>query len=314
MSPPPRGGGVEASAPCRVDLGGSGGAAVSVAIDRRVSCRVQTGVPDLVLESKDTLRRVSAASLGALRETGALALAAEVLRGLGVEGGVHVTTHSRLPEGTGLGSAGALAVALTAAGATALGRNLAPPEILRRAEEAVARAGCGGEGGGAAAAALLGGAVATGLSGDTAPEPLAVDPARLEESLLLVDTGTTGAAPASGGPPADAFPPEDAGRVRTALLEDRLPDLIELWAEEWEAGRRRAAAPAEDPADRVAALVRQAGGAVRRCGAGHGRVLAVWAPPGERGPGRREAVRAALEEAGVRLFAARVDLRGLEVE
>ena len=44
------------------------------------------------------------------------------------------------------------------------------------------------------------------------------------------------------------------------------------------------------------------------------RILALWAPPGERGPGRREAVVAAAKVTGLRLFPARVDLRGLDVE
>ena len=102
--------------------------------------------------------------------------------------------------------------------------------------------------------------------------------------------------------------------MREALLEGRFGDLIGLWAEEWEA--RRGAVPGwpGPEAERIAGVVRAAGGAARVCGAGEGGILALWAPPGERGPGRREAVVAAAKEAGLRLFPARVDLRGLDVE
>ena len=73
----------------------------------------------------------------------------------------------------------------------------------------------------------------------------------------------------------------------------------------------RVAAP---QAEHIAGVVRAAGGAARVCGGGDGGILAVWAPPGARGPGRREAVPAAARQAGLRLFPARVDLRGLDVE
>jgi hypothetical protein len=60
-------------------------------------------------------------------------------------------------------------------------------------------------------------------------------------------------------------------------------------------------------------VARAAGGAAKVCGAGGGGVVAVWAPPGARGPGRREGVEAALKAAGFGVFPARVDLRGLEI-
>ena len=105
-----------------------------------------------------------------------------------------------------------------------------------------------------------------------------------------------------------------ASRVRDALLDGRFEDLIGLWAEEWEARRGVVPGWPGPEAERIAGVVRAAGGAARVCGAGEGGILALWAPPGERGPGRREAVVAAAKEAGLRLFPARVDLRGLDVE
>jgi hypothetical protein len=69
-------------------------------------------------------------------------------------------------------------------------------------------------------------------------------------------------------------------------------------------------APASPEVRRIVKAVREAGGAAWPCG----RLVAVWAPPGQRAAGPREAVLAAVQEAGARSFPARVDLRGLEVD
>ncbi|HUL75974.1 MAG TPA: hypothetical protein VL691_01820 [Vicinamibacteria bacterium] len=300
----------EATAPCRVDLAGGapGGPVLAVALDRRVSCRVETGPFGVELESRDALRRASAPDLSALPEVPSLRLAALVLRAFDLTTGVRVATHSPLPAGTGLGDEGALAVALAGAVATALGRKAPPEEIGRIATEVTRRAGSIASGGGAEAAAVCGGVVSVDDGRkDAMVEVLRVDPACVEESLLLVDTGSA----ADAGPPASA---DSVRSLRAALLEDRLEDVVGLWAEEWRAGRETVPGWPAPEAARVADLVESAGGAARLCGAGRGRVLAVWAPPGRRGAGRREAVQAALRSAGLRLFAGRVDLRGLDVE
>jgi galactokinase/mevalonate kinase-like predicted kinase len=279
---------VEATAPCRVDLEGGepGGPGVAVAIDRRVGCRVETGIEGVELESDS--------------------LAARVLAALGLERGVRVSTHSRVPEGSGLGEEVALAVALTGALAAALGRELSPEAIVRLAADA-ARGAAPEADRTAAETAVRGGAVVAapgGGEGDGAV--LEADPGRIEECLMLVDAGAQASAP----PP----PPAAARSVRAALLEGRFEDVVDLWVEEWAARERLSPGWPPPEAGRLAALVRTAGGAARLCGAGRGRVLAVWAPPGPRGPGPREAVQFALRAAGVRAFPARVDLRGLEVE
>jgi len=275
---------VEASAPCRVDLGGGepGTPEVAVAIDRRVACRVEAGP-------------------GIGEPTG---LAGHVRRALGLEVGARVVTESRLPEGSGLGDETAFAVALAGAFATAIDRPLSAEAIVRLAEAAIREAGMRADTL-AAGAAVRGGAVLAGPGGEAPVEPLGVDPARIEECLTLVDAGA-----GSSEPPATRVSRD----VRAAIVGGRLEDVVGLWAEEWDERDRLRAGWASPEAARLSALVRAAGGAVRPCGGGLGRVLAVWAPPGARGPGRREAVHAALRSAGVRLFAARVDLRGLEVE
>jgi hypothetical protein len=298
---------VEATAPCRVDLGGGApGVTVVLAIDRRVFCRVETGIEGVELESKDALRKETAPDVARIAASGSLGLAAHVLRALGLERGVRVSTHSGLPEGTGLGDPTALAVALTGAVAAALGRELSPDAIVRLAQGAAQ--GAGAEDGAGAHAAVRGGVIAVDHGPREARgEPLGVDPARIEECLMLVDAT---AAPSVAVPPS----PDPARLVPAALAEGRFEDVVDLWAEEWASRERLVPGWPPPEAGRLAAVVRAAGGASRLCGAGRGRVLAVWAPPGARGPGRREAVQGALRAAGARPFAARVDLRGLEVE
>ena len=51
-----------ASAPGRLELSGApGGPRLSVALDRRASCRVESGASGLLVESKDALTRLAAA-------------------------------------------------------------------------------------------------------------------------------------------------------------------------------------------------------------------------------------------------------------
>jgi hypothetical protein len=295
----------EGTAPCRVVLAGGapGAVTVTVAVDRRAWCRVETGVDGVLLESRDTLRKASGRDVAELIAKGALAPASRVLRALGIDGGVRVVTQSRVPEGSGLGEDAALGAAVAGAAACVLGRELGPEELARLALEAE---GADGEASGRIRegdTAVRGGLLAFHLHGEgVRVEPLAVDPARVEESLLLVEaTSPRMAAPAA------AVVGDVAGHILEALREGRFEDVVSLWAEEWDA--REAGAPA---LDRVLQAVREAGGALRAQGAG--RLLAVWAPPGARGPGRREAVLDAATAAGLRLFPARVDLRGLEVE
>jgi galactokinase/mevalonate kinase-like predicted kinase len=299
----------EATAPGRVELAGgaSGALTVTVAIDRRPWCRVETAAEGVVLESRDALRQASGRSVGDLTEAGTLGAVARVLRAAGVETGVRVVTQSRVPPGSGLGEAVALGAAVAGAAARCLGRDVDPEEIARLALEVEPAAGTRGVH--EAHTAVRGGALALHpAEGGPRVEPLAVDPARIEESLLLVEGGRR-----AEESRADPRVVQDvAARVRAALLAGRFEDVVSLWAEEWDSRRSPGGPPAES--QRVAGILRAAGGAARPCGAGEGALLAVWAPPGARGPGRREAVLQAAKAAGLRLFPARVDLRGLEVE
>lgn len=330
----------EASAPCRVDLAGGtldiwplylfhpGAVTVNVAIDRRAWCRVELGGVGVEIESKDTLQKASADSVAELIAGGRLTLAAHILQALGVESGVRVVTQSRVPAGSGLGGSSALAVAIAGAALRALGREASPDEIWPLTRDAEARAIAVPTGIQDYHPALRGGVLGLHLEpAAVRVERLAVDPARVEECLLLVDAGATRF---SGINNWEVFKGQIDGdervreslaaiagvarRVREALLAGRFSDLVGLMGEEWEARKRLAPAWTTPEIEAIAAAVRGAGGAAKVCGAGGGGVVAVWAPPGERGPGAREAVVEALRTAGLRVFPARVDLRGLEVE
>jgi D-glycero-alpha-D-manno-heptose-7-phosphate kinase len=330
----------EATAPCRVDLAGGGldvwpvylfhpgAVTVSVAIDRRAWCRVETGIEGVRLEAKDALAKREGATVAAVLGAGALSRTAHVLSALGVETGLSVVTQSRVPAGAGLGEAAALAVATAAGVCRALGR-ATDPDVLAPLLRDVEVRSTGTLGGVQDyETAFRGGPVALHLEpGIPRAEALPVDPARIEECLLLVDGGRPPRPPRGGGDivrghvegdervRADVAAIAAAARAtRDALVDGRFQDVTGLISEEWEARKRLAPDVTTPEIDRVVAAAREAGGAGKACGAGEGGVVAIWAPPGRRGPGAREAVERDLVASGFRVFPARVDLRGLEVD
>jgi D-glycero-alpha-D-manno-heptose-7-phosphate kinase len=334
------GGVAEASAPARIDLAGGtldiwplylfhpGAVTVNVAINRRAWCRVEIGGAAVRIESRDTLVNVEGRDLDEILGRERPPLAAYVLRALGIEGGVRVVTQSRVPAGSGLGGSSALAVAVTAAAARAAGRELAKEAFWPLVRDAETRAIAVPAGVQDHLAALHGGVLALGLQpGEIRIGRLATDPARVEESLLLVDAGETRFSGMNnwevfkgqidGDPGVRAALGEIArvaARLRDALEAGRYADVAELISAEWEARKRLAPAVTTPAIDRIVEVARAAGGAGKVCGAGGGGMVAVWAIPGERGPGQREQVEEALRAAGFRPLRFRIDLRGLEVE
>ena len=101
----------------------------------------------------------------------------------------------------------------------------------------------------------------------------------LQKSLLLVDAGR----PIGRRRRLDQIP-AIATRLRDGLTAGCFEDLVDLWAEEWEARRGGVAGWPNPEAERIAGIVRAAGGAARVCGAGRGGILALWATPGAHGP------------------------------
>jgi D-glycero-alpha-D-manno-heptose-7-phosphate kinase len=216
-------------------------------------------------------------------------------------------------------------VAVAGAVSVALGWAVDPDRLSRLVRDAEASSRASPTGVQDVHLALRGGVLAIHLGpGDVRTEPLAVDPARVEESLLLIDGGPAGSVGTLGWEAlkgqiegntrvrgALATLCEVARGVREALVDGRFDDVVALIAEEWEARKRLAPGVTTPEIDRIVEVVRGAGGAAKACGAGG--VVAVWAPPGARGRGRREAVEEAAKAAGLRIFPARVDLRGLEL-
>jgi hypothetical protein len=302
-----------ASAPGRLELSGAAdGPRLSIALDRRALCRVEGHSSGLLVESKDTLTRLAAADVDELVTRSPHSLAAHVLAVAGAEGGLRVVTEWKLPAGSGVDGDGALALAAATAVTRALGRDLPEGELVALAGEASRRAA--GTTSHGIPAALRGGVLRTlGAGPSVEAERLGVDPGRIEECLVVVDAGSPGGeAPApSPGDPASARAGVRAPQagltdsIVEALRSGRYEDVVELLAREAEG------APATAGQRAVVEVVRGAGGAARPLA---GRLVAVWAPPGARGPGRKEAVSAALKASGCKVLPVRVDLRGLELE
>lgn len=326
---------VEATAPACLDLAGGGlapargvdpdavSAAVSVAIDRRASCRVETGTPGLYVESKDAPFRVLGRNVDELLAAGCAPLIPAVLRFLGIDSGLKITFQSRTPAGLGLGE-DALVVAVSAAVLRAVGGDPEPDEIVRVAHDvltALPRAAQAGVP--RLQPAFQGGTWAFHLEpGAARAERLEADPGRVEESLLLVDTGGA-AVPEIAREPALAQPGSEqvareiaalAREVGHALAGHRYADVGGLIAREWELRKRLNPARDTPEVDRVVDIARAAGGAARTCGGGGAGLMLIWAQPGQGGEGSRERVERGLRDAGLRILPLRVDLRGLEVD
>jgi D-glycero-alpha-D-manno-heptose-7-phosphate kinase len=326
---------VEATAPTRIDLAGgtldiwpvylfhSGAVTVNAAVDRRAWCRVEVGYPGLRLESKDTLAKAEGQNVSAVLQEGGLSLVAHILRALGIDTGLKVVTHSRVPAGSGLGGSSALAVAVAAAVARAVGHDLDAEGLWPVVRDAECQTIAVPTGVQDYLAAIHGGVLGIHLEpGRVRTVPLRTDPARVEESLMLVDAGVTRF---SGINNWEVFKGQIDGdrrvvdalgvivraavAVREALEAHRYQDVAGLIAEEWEARKQLATGVTTPEIDRIAEAALSAGGAAKVCGAGGGGMVMVWAVPG-----KREGVEAAIRAAGFKPLPFRVDLRGLEVE
>ena len=326
---------VEATAPTRIDLAGGtldiwpvylfhpGAVTVNAAIDRRAFCRVETGVPGVVIESKDTRTRAEGKDVSEVLQGGALSLVAYILRALGIETGVKVVTEARVPAGSGLGGSSALAVAVAAAASRAVGRDLDADGLWPVVRDAEAQSIAVPTGVQDYLAAIHGGILGIHLEpGRLRVETLQTDPGRVEESLLLVDAGVTRfsginnwevfKAQIDGHDGVRAALREivsAASRLRDALVGHRYDEVSELIADEWTARKRLAPGVTTPEIDRIAEIASAAGGAAKVCGAGGGGMVTVWAAPG-----RREKAEAELQRAGFKAIRFRLDLRGLEVE
>ena len=194
-----------ASAPVRLDLAGGWtdvapfavvehGAVVNAAIDLRTEAHVQPGGETFHLTSEDLGETLELQGQNGLDSNGRLGLLRAALRLSGLTGG-SLTTRSQVPPGSGLGSSGALDVALIAALDAAQGRQRAPVDL---AEEAwrleTIEAGLPGGKQDQYAAALGGFHHLRFEAGSVAVTPLRLEPdflAELEQRILVCYTGTS---------------------------------------------------------------------------------------------------------------------------
>jgi D-glycero-alpha-D-manno-heptose-7-phosphate kinase len=328
---------VEATAPTRVDLAGGtldiwplyllhpGAVTVNVAIDRRAWCRVETGADGVRIESRDTLSAVQGKDVEEVIGAGTLTLPAFILRALGIRTGVRLVLQSRVPAGSGLGGSSALAVVVAAAASRAVGRPIEGEALVALVRDAECQAIGVPTGVQDYWAAVLGGVLCVCLEpGAVRAARLAVEPERVEGSLLLVDAGATRFSGMNNWEvfkrrfDADPAVTQALGdiaalaiRVRDALESGRHHDLGQLVAGEWEARKRLAPAVTTPEIDRIVEAARSAGAAAKVCGAGGGGVVAVWAGPE---PGGRDAAIEALGAAGFAPMPFRVDSGGLRVD
>jgi D-glycero-alpha-D-manno-heptose-7-phosphate kinase len=325
---------VEATAPTRIDLAGGtldiwplylfhpGAVTVNVAIDRRAWCRVETGTKGVRIESKDTRRLAEGRDVSEVLGGGELSLVAHILDALGIETGVSVMTQSRVPSGSGLGGSSALSVAVAAAVSTAFDRRLDPDSLWPVVRDAEAQTIGVPTGVQDYLAAIHGGVLGIHLEpGALRVEKLATDPARVEESLMLVDSGVSHF---SGLNNWEVFKGQIDGKenvraclaeivaaakaVREALVARRYEDAGGFMSAEMQARVRLAPGVSSPEIDRIARAAASEGGAAKVCGAGGGGMVSVWATPD-----RRPKVEEALRKEGFKPVPFRVDLRGLEI-
>jgi D-glycero-alpha-D-manno-heptose-7-phosphate kinase len=253
---------------------------------------------------------------------GELALVANILRALDIETGVKVVTQSRVPSGSGLGGSSALSVAICAALCAAFDRKMDADllwPVVRDAEAQTIKVPTGVQD---YLAAIHGGVLGIHLEpGALRVEKLGTDPAKVEESLMLVDSGVSHF---SGLNNWEVFKGQIDGQenvkaclgeivaaakgARAALVEGRYTDVGRFMSDEMRARVKLAPGVSSPEIDRIAKAAASAGGAAKVCGAGGGGMVSVWATPD-----RRPAVEKALLADGFKPVAFRLDLRGVEI-
>ncbi|HEX6645463.1 MAG TPA: hypothetical protein VF037_12350 [Gemmatimonadales bacterium] len=194
-----------AAAPVRLDFAGGwtdvppwsereGGAVVTGSISLRVHVNVLPGGDSVHLLSEDLGASVELRPDGTRVGGERLALLEAGVRAMPV-GGATIVVRSDVPQGSGLGSSGALGVAMVAALAHARGESGSPADVAERAWriEAVDAGNPGGRQDQYAAA--LGGFQSMTFGPDgVAAQPLALDAAfvqAMRESIVLCYTGTS---------------------------------------------------------------------------------------------------------------------------
>ena len=193
-----------ATAPVRLDFAGgwtdvppfssrAGGVVVNAALALHVTAELQLGGPLVRLVSHDLAETVECANSGGLVLDGRLNLLKAALRMFPVLGALTLETRSEVPPGSGLGSSGALDVALVSCLVAARSERIDARELAEQAWRLeVHEAGIPGGRQDQLAAALGGFHRLSFRDPDVGIEPITLDPAfaaALERQLVLCYTG-----------------------------------------------------------------------------------------------------------------------------
>jgi D-glycero-alpha-D-manno-heptose-7-phosphate kinase len=250
-----------ATAPVRIDLAGGwtdvppfsqreGGSVVNAALRLHVHARLDLGGELIRLVAEDVNEVLECANSGGLVRDGKLDLAKAALRMFPVTGPCTLTTRGDAPPGSGLGTSGALDVALVACLSAARQERLDPRDVAREAWHLeTVEAGLPGGKQDQFAAALGGFHRFTFRDPDVGVEPLTLDPAfaaDLERHLVLCYTGVSRVSGRTIARVMDAYESGDAqvtealralrtlaDRMTEALRAADLPLVGELLTENW---------------------------------------------------------------------------------
>jgi D-glycero-alpha-D-manno-heptose-7-phosphate kinase len=232
-----------ASAPLRLDFAGGwtdvppfsarvGGVVVNAAIALHAEAELQLGGPLVRLVSEDLGQVVECVNSRGIVLDGRLDLLKAGLRMFPVQETLTLTTRCGAPPGSGLGSSGALDVALVACLSAARQERLAPRELAEQAWHLETReAGLPGGRQDQLAAALGGFNRLTFRDPDVGIEPITLDPAfaqALERHIVLCYTGRSRVSGETIARVMDAY--ERGDRTITGALE-QMKDIAQEMAE-----------------------------------------------------------------------------------
>jgi len=324
---------IATSSPTRIDLAGGtldiwplylfhpGAQTVNAAISLRAQALVEARDDGrVVIRSIDTGVTVEAHHWRELRDQRELRLLALLCHFFEAHG-ITLTTSSESPAGAGIAGSSALTVAVCAALAAWTHTHYEPEALLQIAMNVEAQAIAVPTGVQDYRPALYGGIAAVELDVDGVRRvPLAVDPAELEQRLVLCYTG----APRNSGTNnweimkkhldgdrlvVDCFDRirDAAAAMRAALAQADWPAVGRAMADDWET-RKRLAPGVSTPAidDLIGRATRAGAVGAKVCGAGGGGCLVCVGDPE-----RREAIRTALAAGGARLLDFRIEQHGL---
>lgn len=326
---------VHASAPTRIDLAGGtidiwplylfhdAAQTLNAAISLRASVTIESRADGrLVIDSRDTNRRLDVARWSELAGARELRLLSRLLHFFRVDG-VTVTTECESPAGAGIAGSSALNVAVCAALARWTTRDLSAEALLQIAMNVEAQAIDVPTGVQDYRPAMYGGIAAIELRVDGVRRiPLDVDPLELERRIVLAYTG----APRHSGTNNweilkrhidgdrhifDCFERirDTASAMRHALERGDWTEVGRQIGIEWENRKRLAPGVTTPEIDALIGRARAAGGrAAKVCGAGGGGCLFVYTDPS-----CRDAVSRALASGGGRVLDYRIEHEGLRL-